>query len=64
MLCVPIWLNRKIVYQSVLGYRMWQKTESKLGLAASMVRQIMPELSSEKNVIILCDSWYAKKNLV
>ena len=29
-----------------------------------MVRQVMPELSSEKNVIILCDSWYAKKNLV
>ena len=47
-----------------LGYRMWQKTESKLGLAASMVRQVMPELSSEKNVIILCDSWYAKKNRV
>lgn len=65
MLCVPVWLNRKIVYQSVpLGYRMWQKTESKLDLAASMVRQVMPELSSEKNVIILCDSWYAKKNLV
>ena len=33
-----------------LGYRMWQKTESKLDLAASMVRQVMPELSSEKNV--------------
>ena len=65
MLCVPVWLNRKIVYQSVpLGYRMWQKTESKLDLAASMVRQVMPELSSEKNVVILCDSWYAKKNLV
>ena len=43
---------------------MWQKTESKLDLAASMVRQVMPELSSEKNVVILCDSWYAKKNLV
>ena len=65
MLCVPVWLDRKIVYQSVpLGYRMWQKKESKLDLAASMVRQVMPELSSEKNVIILCDSWYAKKNLV
>ena len=29
-----------------------------------MVRQVMPTLSSIKNVIILCDSWYVKKNLV
>ena len=47
-----------------LGYRMWQKKESKLELAASMVRQVMPEFSSQKNVIILCDSWYTKQNLV
>lgn len=65
MLCVPVWKNRRIVYQAVpLGYRMWQKKETKLELAASMIRQIMPELRSEKNVVILCDSWYAKKNLV
>ena len=43
---------------------MWQKKESKLELAASMVRQVMPALSKIKNVIILCDSWYVKKNLV
>lgn len=47
-----------------LGYRMWQKKESKLELAASMVRHVMPEFSSQKNVIILCDSWYTKQNLV
>ena len=29
-----------------------------------MVRQVMPEFSNKKNVIILCDSWYVKKNLV
>lgn len=29
-----------------------------------MVRQVMPELSGKKNVIILCDSWYVKKDLV
>lgn len=40
------------------------KKESKLELAASMVRQVMPTLSKMKNVIILCDSWYVKKNLV
>ena len=35
-----------------------------LELAASMIRQVMPEFSGRKNVIILCDSWYVKKNLV
>ena len=43
---------------------MWQKKESKLDLAASMVRQVMPEFSQQKNVITLYDSWYMKQNLV
>lgn len=65
MLCVPVWNHKKVVYLAVpLGYRMWQKSESKLELAASMVRQVMPEFQEKKNVIILCDSWYVKKNLV
>lgn len=65
MLCVPVWRKQKIVYLAVpLGYRMWKKETSKLELAASMVRQAMPEFSAQKNVIILCDSWYAKKDLV
>lgn len=42
---------------------MWEKKESKLELAASMVRRVMPEFTAKKNVIILCDSWYVKKNL-
>ena len=65
MLCVPVWNRQKISYLAVpLGYRMWQKKESKLQLAASMVRQVMPEFRQKKNVIILCDSWYVKKDLV
>ena len=47
-----------------LGYRMWQKKESKLELAASMIRQVMPEFHSKDHVIIPCDSWYTKHNLV
>ena len=43
---------------------MWQKKESKLELATSMVRQVMPEFSQQKNVITLYDSWYMKQNLV
>ena len=43
---------------------MAEEEESKLELAASMVRQVMSEFSQQKNVIILCDSWYMKQNLV
>ena len=65
MLCIPVWKNSKCVYMSIpLGYRMRQKDTSKLDLAAAMVRKVMPTLSHIRNVILLCDSWYAKKTLV
>ncbi len=65
MLCVPVWNKGRFRYLSVpLEYRMWQKKESKLELAASMVRQVMQEFSRKKNVILLCDSWYVKKDRV
>mgnify|MGYP002088548499 CR=1 FL=1 len=48
MLCIPVWNHDKISYLAVpLGYHMWQKKESKLELAASMVRQVMPEFFLE-----------------
>jgi len=43
---------------------MWTKETSKLELSASMVCRVMPEFSTQKNVILLCDSWYAKKDLM
>ncbi len=65
MLCIPVWKKNRIHSLCVsLAYRMWQKTEFKLELAASMIHRVMPELSEKKNIIILCDSWYVKKNLV
>ena len=65
MLCVPVWKQNTCVYMSVpLGYRMWRKDASKLSLAADMVCKVMPVLSDVRNVILLCDSWYAKKDLV
>ena len=64
LLCVPVWNGNEISYQSVpLGYRIWERNQSKLKLAASMVSQVMPEFHGRKNVIILCDSWYVKKEL-
>ena len=42
MLCIPVWKNDRVSYLSLpLGYRMWQKKESKLELAASMIRQVI-----------------------
>lgn len=65
MLCVPVWNGNRVNYLSVpLEYRMWQKKESKLDLAASMVANAMPTFSGKHNVILLCDSWYAKKDLL
>ena len=65
LICVPVWNNGKISYLSVpLGYRMWQKTESKLSLASAMICQVMGLFRTKKNVIILCDSWYAKKDFL
>ena len=29
-----------------------------------MIRQVMPEFHSKDHVVILCDSWYTKQNLV
>ena len=54
-----------IYYLAVsLEYCMWQKKESKMKLAAAMVRQVMQKFSQKKNVIILCDSRYVKQSLV
>lgn len=66
MLCILVWNEGRISYLAVpLGYCMWQKKESKLELlAVSMVRQVRTEFREKKNVIILCDSWYVKKDLV
>ncbi|MFT4105558.1 MAG: hypothetical protein QM657_07355 [Lacrimispora sp.] len=61
MLWVPVWNGNRISCLAVpLGYRMWKKSESKLDLAAAMVRQVMPEFVSQKNVVI--HSWYAKRS--
>ena len=65
MLCVPVWKQGKISYLSIpLGYRMWDKSKSKLQLAADMIRQVMPEFRKQNNVIPMFDSWYAKKELL
>lgn len=64
MMHVPVMSADRIVYLSLpLGYRLWTKEASKLDLAAQMVRSVMPELVSCRQVILLCDSWYPKKTV-
>ena len=64
LLYAPVWNGNKISCQSVpLGYHIWEKNQSRLKLAAFMVRQVMPEFQGRKNIITLCDSWYVKKEL-
>ena len=51
MLCIPVWKNDRVSYLSLpLGCRMWQKQESKLELAASMIRQVMLEFQEKKQL--------------
>lgn len=59
---VPLESPDGTFYLSVpLGYRLWTKELSKLELATDMVRSVMAELSSCRQVIFLYDSWYPKK---
>ena len=43
-----------------LGYRMWDKSQSKLDMAANLVRTAMESIGTERPVILCCDSWYPK----
>ena len=65
MLSVPVWNGRKFIYKGFpLGYKMWVKDgPSKLQIAEYMIDKIMLCLPNEKQVIILCDSWYGKTHI-
>ncbi len=61
LLSFPIFREGKILYLSIpLGYRLWDKEKSKLSLAAGSVQQAMKVIGGQRQVILLCDSWYPK----
>jgi len=61
LLSFPIFQDGKIVYLSVpLGYRFWDKEETKLSVAAKLVQQAMKVIGGQRQVFVLCDSWYPK----
>ena len=43
-----------------VAYRMYTKEQSKLEMAAELVRDAMEVLGSTRQVILCCDSWYPK----
>ena len=64
MISVPVMENNKISYLSVpVGYRMWTKEETKLKMAADLVKLAMKAIGTERNVILCCDSWYPKAEI-
>lgn len=64
LLSFPVLSEQKMKYLSVpLGYRLWDKSKSKLALAAELVEQAMKVIGAERQVILLCDSWYPKAEL-
>ncbi len=64
MISVPVMENGVIQYISIpVGYRMWTKEETKLKMAADLVKLAMQEIGKEKNVILCCDSWYPKAEI-
>ena len=64
MISVPVMENGKIRYLSVpVGYRMWTKEETKLKMAADLVKLAMKAIGTEKKVLLCCDSWYPKAEI-
>ena len=59
MLSIPLKAAEKILSFPV-AYRMWTKAQSKLEMAAELVRSAMALIGTSRQVILCCDSWYPK----
>ena len=61
LLSFPVLAGGSIRYLSVpLGYRLWDKRQTKLEIAAGMVRHAMDNIGPDRQVFLLCDSRYPK----
>ena len=43
-----------------VAYRMWTREQTKLEMAAELVRSVMKIIGTDRQVILCCDSWYPK----
>jgi hypothetical protein len=64
VLNLPLIHKGKVRYLSLpIGYRLYSAQKNKLEIAAAMIENIMPKLKSFQ-VILLCDSWYSKGQII
>ena len=59
MLSVPLKTAGKFLSFPV-AYRMWTKEQSKLEIAAELVRSAMAVIGTTRQVILCCDSWHRR----
>ena len=59
MLSMPLKAMGEILSFPV-AYRMWTKAQSKLQMAAELVRSAMAAIGTKRQVVLCCDSWYPK----
>jgi hypothetical protein len=63
-LSIPIVFNNTIRYLSIpIQYKLYDKSKTKLKLAADMIDGVAPKLG-DYQIIVVCDSWYTKKPLI
>jgi hypothetical protein len=59
--CVPVTVENAVKYLTVpIRFRARGKDENKLAIASEMIRDAMKALTYIPTVILLCDSWYPK----
>ena len=63
--CVPVIIGNTIKYLTVpIRFRLKGKEESKLKIASEMICEAMKTLADIPMVILLCDSWYPKSEVL
>lgn len=63
-MAIPLMYGNKIHYIKIpVQYKLYDKSKTKLELAADMVESVAPALN-QYQVILSCDSWYTKKPFI
>lgn len=67
VILIPVKFDGKVKYLPIpLSHKMWNKEsgDSKIKLAAQMIEEIYLHIKDKYEVVILCDSWYPKGELL
>jgi len=64
-ICVPVAIGTELRYLNIpLRFRLRGENDNKLTMASEMIRDAMKELQNVETVILLCDSWYPKGDVL